>query len=75
MLSYMGYALAVGLCSMDAIGIEAVDLADRAHEAIQVGLHAVEYMAGITLKIRANLELPRHNKAIASLSFASYTKV
>ncbi len=54
MLSYADYALAMGLRSMDAIGAEPADSADCAHEAIQVGLRAIEHVAGIALKVRAN---------------------
>ena len=44
------------------------------HEVIQVGLHAIEHAAGIALKVRANLELARHDKALVGLSFDSDTK-
>ncbi len=74
MLSYADYALAVGLRSTDATGAEAADSADRAREAIQVGLRAIEHAAGIALKVRANLELARRDSALAGLSFDSDTK-
>ncbi len=74
MLSYADYALAVGLRSADATGAKAADSADRAREAIQVGLRAIEHAAGIALKVRANLELARRDKALAALSFDSDTK-
>ena len=74
MLSYADYALAVGLHSLDATGAEATDSADRARESIQVSLHAIEHVAGIALKIHANLELARRDKALASLSFDGDTK-
>ena len=44
-------------------------------EAIQVGLCAIEHVAGITLKVHANLELAWYDKALAGLSFDSDTKV
>ena len=59
---------------MDATGAKAVNSVDCAHEAIQVGLCAIEHAADIALKVRANLELARHDKAGASLSFNSDTK-
>ena len=74
MLSYADYALAVGLRCADATGAEAVDLADHALDAMQVGLHAIEHAAGIALKVHANLELAQRDKALASLSFDSDTK-
>ena len=61
--------------SVDATGAKAADSADRAREAIQVGRCAIEHVASITLKVRANIELARHDKALASLSFDSDTKV
>ena len=74
MLSYADYTLAVGLRSADATGAKATDSADRAREAIQVGLHAVKHAAGIALKASANLELARCDKALTGLSFDSDTK-
>ncbi len=74
MLSYADYALAVGLRSMDATGAEAVDSANHAREAIQVGLRAIEHAASIALKVHANLEPARCDKALAGLSFDSDTK-
>ena len=66
--------LAIGLHSAGATSTKAADLADRAREAIQVGLPGIEHMAGIALKFRANLELARRYKALVSLSFDSDTK-
>ena len=51
-----------------------MDSVDRACEVIQVGLCAMEHVAGIALKVCANLELARCDKALASLSFDSETK-
>ena len=73
MLYYMHYTLAVGLHSMDGTGMEVMDTADRVCQAIQVSLWAVEHAAGITLKVRANLELARHGKALSSLAFDAGT--
>ncbi len=70
MLMYADCALAVGLQSTDATGSEAMDTADRKCKAIQVGL-----LACIALKVRANLEQNRRDKALLSLSFDSDTKV
>ncbi len=39
-----------------------------------MGLRAIQHAAGITLKVHANLELARCDKALASLSFDSDTK-
>ena len=72
MLSYADYALAVGLHSADATGAEA---ADHVRKAIQVSLHVIQHVAGIALKVHANLELARHDRALTSLSFDSDTKV
>ncbi len=66
--------MAIGLHSVDATGTEAVDSADRMCEAIQVSLCAIEHVAGITITVRANLELARCDQALASLSFDSDTK-
>ncbi len=74
MLSYADYALAVGLRSTDATGAEAADSVDQACEAIQVGLRAIEHAAGIALKVCANLELAKHDSALAGFSFDSDTK-
>ena len=74
MLSYMDYALAVGLCSADAMCAEAADTVDHVHEAIQVSLHVVEHAASISLKICVNLELARHLEAHLSLAVDAGTK-
>ena len=39
-----------------------------------MGLRAIEHAAGLALKVLANLELARYDKALASLSFDSDTK-
>ncbi len=55
MLSYVDYMLAVGLRSANTMGAKAADSADHTHEAIQVGLRAIEHAGGITLKVHMNL--------------------
>ncbi len=72
--SYADYVLAVCLHSADASGTKAADSVDHACEAIQVGLRAIVHAAGIALKVHTNLELARHDKAVAYLSFNSDTK-
>ena len=62
------------LHSVDATGTKVADSADHACEALQVGLHATEHVTGITLKVHVSLELARHVKALAGLSFDSDTK-
>ena len=74
MLSYADYVLVIGLHSVDATGAEAVDSVDRVREAIQEGLRAIKHVTGIALKVHVNLELARHDKPLASLSFDSDTK-
>ncbi len=64
----------MGLHSTDATGVEAMEAADHACEAIQVGLHAIEYVASIALKVRVSLELASHVKALSPLFFDSDTK-
>ena len=45
---------------------EAVDTADCACEAIQVGLCAIEHVVSIALKNLANLKLVKLDKALSS---------
>ena len=73
-LSCVDYALAVGLHSADATGMEAADTSNRTCEAIQVGLHSIDHAAGFALKVHANLELARQDKALSSLAFHANTK-
>ena len=40
-----------------------------------MGLHAIEHAAGNALKVRANLELVRCDKALTGLSFDLDTEV
>ena len=70
LLSHLDDTLAVGLHSM-----QTTDPAGRMHEAIQVSLRAIEHAAGIALKVRANLELARCDKALSFLAFDADTKV
>ena len=63
MLSYVEYTLAIGLHIVDGLGAKAADSADRAPEAIEVGLWAIEHVA---LKVRVNLELAMCDKALPS---------
>ncbi len=74
MLSYGDYAMAVGLQSADVSGADAAEVQARAKEALQVGLRAIEHAAGVALKTRANLELARRDRALASLNFDAETK-
>ena len=74
MLSCADYVLTIGLYSVDATGTKAADSADCMCEAFQVGLRAMELVAGIALKVRANIELAQCDKALAGLSFDSDTK-
>ncbi len=74
MLSHGDYVLAIGLHSTDATGMEAMDTADCACKAIQVGLHAIKHVAGIAFKVCVNLELVRWDEALSSLTFDADTK-